>query len=118
MAAAAGVVAAMLDARLEISERRRELIPQLLQARDLVADFGELVREDAAHALHRILRRRLRRQELVDLMEREPEVLELADPVHPIDRFVAVHAEAAGRSGARDEQAELLVTAQCALGFP
>src|SRR3990172_10372831 len=98
-------------ARVQVAPARFELRHQRLEPRDLRARLVELLRVYLAQARHRTGRARaprVRSTDLLDLGEREPHVLELADPSDPHERLRVVQAGASTTARGGLEQAELL----------
>src|SRR5262249_47704093 len=98
--------------RIEIRERFRQIVLDHLELRDLLADLRLLLGVQRAHpscpcparaGLLELL------HEALDLGERDPDRLELDDPLDAIDRFGTVEPEATFGARPRLEQAELFV---------
>ena len=90
------VVVGAGTAPLEVGEALGEVALELQKLLHLLARRSESLAKHLAHALHRH-RGRLglldRREQVLDLRQREPHVLQLGDPVHACDLVGAVQAE-------------------------
>ena len=91
-------------AAVHVGQRLVEIADQPFEPRDRLLGLAQLVREDLAHAVHR-LGRRVRllpvAEERLDLGQREAEVLQLLDPLDALDRLARVEAEAPLRADGR-----------------